>query len=313
MDQTIYLRDKGWTRKKKGGKWKYIDNKTGREITGQRHVERINQLRIPPQWIDVWISSSSKSAIQVKGTDAQGRRQYLYSQEWINTQKSQKYDRMKLFMKDLGKFNSILQSCLKDRTLNKDKILSCMFKVMMKGRLRVGNERYAEENKTYGLTTLQKKHLVGDKLHFVGKSGIEHKISITGLCPRSKEVLQELWKRCKTSKSEIFPYSHVDMNNFLKEWMGREYTCKDFRTFFSNDEFIRSVINSRKELPKDPSKGALKRFILNCIDKSAKKLGHTRSISRKSYISEELIDYCLSQWPKAKKATYSKLFSVACS
>ena len=210
-------------------------------------------------------------------------------------------------------FTKHLRCCLGDRTLNKEKILSCMFRLMMKTNMRVGNERYAEENNTFGLTTLQKKHLVGDKLCFTGKSGVQHKISISGLCPRSKEVMLELWKKCRSSSSVIFPYNHLDMNGFLKTWMGGDYTCKDFRTFFSNKEFIRSFMRERLELPKDPSKGALKSFILRCIDDSAKKLGHTRSISRKSYISEELMDFCLEQWPKARRATYSKLLDVACS
>jgi len=231
MDQTIYLKDKGYTRKSlKNKQWKYLNNKTGKEITSGTELQRISSLCIPPQWKDVWISSSSKSAIQVKGTDSQGRKQYLYSEEWKNTQKCQKYSRMKRFMKDLPVFTQHLNSCLKDRTLNKDKIISAMFKLMMKTNMRVGNERYAEENNTFGLTTLKKKHFSGTKVEFKGKSGIDHEISIKGLCPHTLDVITQLLQQCRSKNNEVFPYNHIDMNTFLKEWMGKDYTCKDFRT-----------------------------------------------------------------------------------
>ena len=313
MDQTIYLRDRGYSRKPlKNNRWKYINNKGGKEVPPPEK-DRVNKLRIPPQWINVWISSSPSSAIQVTGWDAQGKKQYIYSDEWVSTQKSEKYRRMKGFMKALPRFTLRLNRFLKEGA-EKERVLSAMFKLMMKTNMRVGNEKYAEENNTFGLTTLKKKHFMGmDKLHFTGKSGIEHTISIKGVCPRTREVIQHLLSKCKSKNKEVFPYNPLDMNNFLRKWMKNDYTCKDFRTLFSNKEFIRSFMRKRQDVSKEPSKGSLKRFVLDCIDDSAKKLGHTRSISRKSYISEELIEYCLGRWDRARGANYSKLFDVACS
>jgi DNA topoisomerase-1 len=179
---------------------------------------------------------------------------------------------------------------------------------MLDTHIRVGNEIYASNNKTYGLTTLRQRHLIKSgkvyNLVFTGKSSIEHNIAI----PERYNIYLTHFKKDNSNNSLFFynidkTIDSEDLNEYLKRYMGNEYTCKDFRTYSANILFINAFLkHARCGLKKN-----VKSIILECIDRSARQLGHSRNISRKSYISNTLLDYCSDCFEKASGSTVDEL------
>jgi DNA topoisomerase I len=300
MDHKLYLKDPGIY--KKGNKFYY--NKGNSQVTDQKCLARLQSFRVPPAWKNVWYSSTPKCHIQVYGTDQSGKKQYIQSEKWINNAKYKKYLRMKQFIKDLGTFKKKIS--LNNFSVCYRSVISLLFNLLIDTHLRVGNEKYAESNKTYGLTTLRQKHFVGNKFVFVGKSKIKHSLEVPEVYLSYLKMLYLpdrnrplFWYR---ENGEIKEISSDELNVFLKENMGNEYTCKDFRTYSANILFIKAFLKNYKKL-----KG--KKCVLASIDEAASELGHTRSISRKSYISDTLINYCLESFETAGKLSVSELLA----
>jgi len=310
MNVTRYLKDSGITRKGPKTKRTYCHIKNNGRIS-KKDRERIESLRIPPQWKQVWIASSPLSHIQATGYDAAGRKQYLYSERWINSKKHQKFKRMQILMQQIPQFKVVLRKCLKSAEISKDKTIAAMFDVMLKTGIRAGNEVYAEKNGTYGLASLQQKHLVGNTLAFVGKSGKEHRLSIARVSRPTKAVLRH-GRSNKKPGDPLFPYSAADMNAFLKRTMKVPCTCKDFRMIRSNEEFIRSFLQRARKCPAEMSTQDIKStVILKAVDDSAAVLGNTRSVCRSSYLHPGLLDYCLNHFETAKKNGKKELWKIA--
>ena len=299
MDHKLYLKDPGIH--KKGNNWYF--NKTGLQVSDSKCIHRLQSFRVPPAWKNVWYSSTPKCHIQVYGTDQSGKKQYIQSEKWINNAKYTKYLRMKQFIKDLTHFKKKIS--LNGFSLNYRGIICLLFNLLIDTHLRVGNEKYAESNKTYGLTTLRQKHFVNNKFVFTGKSSIKHSIDIPSeYLPYLKQLVLSdrnkplFWYRVGGTIKEI---SSEELNNFLKEQMGNDYTCKDFRTYSANILFIKAFLKNYKKINKN------KKCVLTSIDEAASDLGHTRSVSRKSYISDTLINYCLESFDTAGKMSVSEL------
>jgi DNA topoisomerase-1 len=302
MDHKLYLKDPGIS--KKGNNWYF--NKTNQKVVDTKCIARLESFRVPPAWKNIWYSSTPKCHIQVYGTDQAGKKQYIQSEKWINNAKYTKYLRMKQFIKDLQNFKKKIS--LNSFSLGYRGVVNLLFNLLIDTHLRVGNEKYAESNKTYGLTTLRQKHFVDGKFVFTGKSNIKHSIEIPqeyipylkqlNLPDRNKPLF---WYR--SGNNEIKEISSEELNNFLKENMGNEYTCKDFRTYSANILFIKSFLKNYKKINKS------KKCVLTSIDQAASDLGHTRSVSRKSYISDNLINYCLESFDTAGKLSASDLLS----
>jgi DNA topoisomerase-1 len=310
MNVTRYLKDSGITRKGPKTKRVYRHTKNNRRVS-KKDTERIESLRIPPQWKRVWIASSPLSHIQATGYDAAGRKQYIYSERWINSKKNQKFKRMQALMQQMPTFKVVLRTHLKDADMSKDKTLAAMFDVMLKTGIRAGNEVYAETNGTYGLASLQQKHLVGNTLTFVGKSGKEHRLSIARVSRPTKAVLRH-GRTNKKPGDPLFPYSAADMNAFLKRTMKIPCTCKDFRMIRSNEEFIRSFLQRARKCPAEMSPQEIKgEVILKAVDDSAAVLGNTRNVCRSSYLHPGLLDYCLNHFETAKKNGKKELWKIA--
>jgi len=310
MNVTRYLKDSGITRKGPKTKRVYRHTKNNRRVS-KKDTERIESLRIPPQWKRVWIASSPLSHIQATGYDAAGRKQYIYSERWINSKKHQKFKRMQALMQQMPTFKVVLRTHLKDADMSKDKTLAAMFDVMLKTGIRAGNEVYAETNGTYGLASLQQKHLVGNTLTFVGKSGKEHRLSIARVSRPTKAVLRH-GRSNKKPGDPLFPYSAADMNAFLKRTMKIPCTCKDFRMIRSNEEFIRSFLQRARKCPAEMSPQEIKgEVILKAVDDSAAVLGNTRNVCRSSYLHPGLLDYCLNHFETAKKNGKKELWKIA--
>jgi DNA topoisomerase-1 len=310
MNHELYLSDPGI---RLHGRIFYF-NKNNAQVTDKVILDRISKFRVPPAWKNVWYSSNKKCHIQVHGTDASGKKQYILSDEWIRTAKCKKFERMKTFIKNISSFKRKIKLFppMND-TLSREVLIKLLFNLLIYTHIRVGNEIYAEQNKTYGLTTMLQKHLIFKKDHyyfsFVGKSKITHEVRIP------KEYYPYLRKLILSNKNKpLFYYlsggktcviSSEELNNFLKDTMGEEYTCKDFRTYSANVLFIKYFLLNVK---KKESHGG-KKIILSSIDSSAKHLGHTRNISRKSYISDTLLNYCFDSFESASKESSGSLLT----
>jgi len=297
MDHSVYLSDPGIYR----SNFKFYYRKNNKEVTDEQIIQRLSKFVVPPAWKNVWYASKARCHIQVYGTDVGGKKQYILSEQWIKNAKYTKYLRMKKFIKDLNSFKRKIK--LTYFVLTKENVTHLLFNLLIDLHIRVGNEIYVPNS--YGLTTLRQKHLKNDKLVFVGKSNILHTIDV----PQEYQPWFNLLKINK-SNQPLFWYPEngknrtlcsEELNEYLKKHMGKEYTCKDFRTYSANMLFIKFFLKISK------SGISPRKAVIQSIDESAKQLGHTRSISRKSYISESLLVYCVDSFSEASRLSPSEL------
>jgi DNA topoisomerase-1 len=285
----VHDRDPGFTRKRAGKKaFSYLDQR-GKKITDKKHVERINALKIPPAWENVWICVKANGHLQCTGRDARGRKQYLYHTGWRQLRDQTKYTKMIQFGERLPTIRRAIKRDLSLTGLPKEKVLATIVAIMDEAHIRVGNDEYARENGSYGLTTLRHKHVKVSgakvKFHFKGKSGIEHDICVTD--PRIARVI----KKCddlhgrelfafKDAQGRLIDVTSTDVNRYLQSIAGEEFTAKDFRTWGG------SVVAACCLLGLGPCKSQReeKKFVLQAIRETASKLGNTVSVCRKYYV-----------------------------
>lgn len=263
----------------------YLNDK---EITDENTLNRIRKLCIPPNWTDVKIAKDSTDYLQVTAyskKDPNKKTQYIYHPLFIELTKSEKYDRLKTFIKKLPlliKYVSKKLSTPIDLE-NKEYIIALMFRILLKTHSRIGNDCYADDNGTFGLTTLLKKHLtiIGDEicLSFVGKKSIKQKLIFTDKkCAAILNQLRKLPNERLFKTKDGDEIKSTDMNDQLKEIMGSEaFTCKDFRTYSANNLFLMFLMG------KNPS-DCIKKNISECYEEVACELGHTKAICKSSYI-----------------------------
>lgn len=250
----------------------------------EEDLQRIQKLGIPPIWTDVKISDSPLSYLQVTGEDGK-KTQYIYHPLWVALGDIEKYQRLKFFCKKLPLLEKRIKKDLKTPG-TESYTLAILFTIMKKTHTRIGNECYAKDNKTYGLTTLEfrhlrlcKKNLI--KLEFVGKKGVKQKIEFTdALCYTYLKKLRDARRVLGSSVDRIFSIDANRMNNYLRDAMGSEFSCKDFRTYGSNILFLQTLC----ALDEPKTKTESKKNINATYDVVAEKLGHTRAISKKSYV-----------------------------
>jgi len=303
MDHKSYLSDPGITKK---GKSFF---KKGCKITDTTLLNHLKSIYVPPGWVNIWYSSKPKSHILATGIDSGGKKQYILSPEWIQNSKYQKYNRMKKFVRLIEPFHKKIKITGIETELNKEMLIKLLFNLLIDTHVRVGNEKYADSNGTYGLTTLLQKHLIRDNdrytFSFVGKSNIHHLVVINKKYNPLLSKLNTLGKNKPLfwyrSQTEIKTISSEELNDYLKEHLGSEYTCKDFRTYSANVLFIKAFLKSKETVPK--------KAILRSIDSAARELGHSRSISKKSYISDSLVEYCMDSFNEARSKTIHQLIS----
>ena len=243
--------------------------------------ERIKKLRIPPKWNSVQISKDPTSKIQVTGIDNKGRKQYIYHPIWVLFSKESKYLKVESF--DYNKFIKLINNKSRFKNeINKTYVITNMFILMNDLNIRVGNEIYLKDNDSVGLTTMSKNNLVEDKyFEFKGKRGIFHKKEVT-----SKKSLEFLNKIKKLPGSKLFKYIHDnnyydissnDMNNFLKDNIDENITCKDIRTYCANKIYKLKLNEYIKNNTKNPQREAIKY--------TAEQLGNTPKVCKDSYIN----------------------------
>jgi len=300
--EKYYLTDKGIY--KNGGRYYY--NKNNSRVVGSTDLSRLNKLIVPPAWSSVWYASSEKSHIQVHGIDQGGKKQYILSDSWNSKRKQDKYTRIKLFVQRINSFKRKI--AIRDSDyIDREYVIKLLFNLLISTHIRVGNDIYALNNKTYGLTTLLQKHFVNNKFVFTGKSNIHHSVAVP---PRFVNIIKRFVSNNKSDP--LFYYSlngnkriitSGELNDYLKRNMGEEYTCKDFRTYSANIIFIESFLKESK-MNSNP-----KKTVLKCIDYTSEKLGHTRNICRKSYISTNLMNYCIDNYSKASTESVESLIN----
>jgi DNA topoisomerase-1 len=284
----------GISRRKKGAKFEYFDA-GAKKVTDADTILRIRALAIPPAWTDVWICPHSNGHIQAVGRDARQRKQYRYHAKWREVRDETKYGRMMDFAKALPHLRAATAKHLKLRGLPREKVLAAVVRIMEKTLIRVGNDEYAKANESFGLTTLRDKHakIRGSKVvfDFKGKSGIKHEIDF------EDKRLADIVQKCQDLPGyELFQYldengqvkdvGSTDVNDYIREITGQDFTAKDFRTWAGTVLAARAL----QEIEAFDSKAAAKRNIKRAIETVAKKLGNTVTVCRKCYVHPAVVD-----------------------
>src|SRR6202011_5814819 len=222
----------GYTRKRKGDDFEYFDTE-GKAVRDEQRLLRIKRLAIPPAWIDVWISPSANGHIQATGRDARKRKQYIYHERWREMRDENKYERIVSFGKALPKIRRRVSKDLSLPGLPRNKVLAAIVQLLEDSFIRVGNEEYARENKSFGLTTMQDRHVdvKGSKMRFRfrGKSGIKHDVDVT-----DRRIAKIVLKLQDLPGQELFQYvdendevcaiDSQDVNDYLREITGEDFT-----------------------------------------------------------------------------------------
>jgi DNA topoisomerase-1 len=284
---------RGIRRKRAGTGWAYYAP-DGKRIEDAQTRKRLNRLAIPPAWTDVWICPDPNGHIQATGSDVRGRKQYRYHPDYREARDRSKFRRMLEFSEVLPRLRERLERDLRSKDLGRRQILATVVSLLDKTLIRVGNDEYVRENRSYGLTTLRRRHLEIDgavlRFSFRGKSGIEHTIAIAD--PRLARIIQ----RCRELPGqELFQYvdrarkrhliSSDDVNEYLRGISGRDVSAKDFRTWGGT---MLAAVELRRLGP-PASQNEANRNIIAAIDAVAERLGNTRAVCRKYYVHPVLL------------------------
>ena len=271
---------------KKNDNWYYVKNN---KIVSVSLKKRLEHLPIPPVYNTFWISKNKNNNILAIWEDSNKRKQYLYNDNWTSTQKKEKYDRMKRFVKKVDTFWKIIDKDLSNTDL-KIRTIAYMFKLLKITHIRVGNLKYYNNNNSIGLTTLRKNNLEFKKgllvLKFKGKSNIYHEIIVKdkNIITFMKFIIKKEHLTEWVFTVNNIKINPIDMSQYLKDKMGKEFKIKDFRTISANRIFIDTIKSFQLEYN-------ITNSIKNALKITATKLGHNTSTSKKSYVSENIISF----------------------
>ena len=269
----------------------------GRAIRRPLQLKRIAALAVPPAWTDVWICPDPRGHLQATGRDARRRKQYRYHAKWRECRDETKYDRMAAFADALPVIRARTQRDIARSGLPREKVLATIVQLLEKSLIRVGNEEYAKENGSFGLTTMKDRHVEvrGGTLRFEfrGKSGKKHCVGV------NDRRLARIVRDCRDLPGqELFQYiddegrrRRIDsghVNAYLKAITGEEFTAKDFRTWAGT--VLASTALRDMAHPGPLSAARIKRHLNQAIEAVAGLLGNTRAVCRKSYIHPAVID-----------------------
>jgi DNA topoisomerase IB len=259
---------------------------------------RIKSLAIPPAWEEVWICPWPNGHIQAMGTDARGRRQYLYHDAWRVHRDREKFERVLSFASSLATLRRRVNRDIAIDELSKVRVLACAVRLLDEGCFRIGGEQYADENETFGLATLRKEHVrvVGNTLSFTypAKGSIERSMELRD--PKAASIVNTLQHR-RSRDGHLFAYKQggrwvdvtsSDINAYIKEMVGTEFSAKDFRTW--SGTMLAAVVLARAAPTKHIGKTARNRIISLAVKEVAEYLGNTPIVCRKSYIDPKVID-----------------------
>jgi DNA topoisomerase-1 len=267
----------------------------GRRVSDPAELQRIRSLGVPPAWTDVWICTDPLGHLQATGRDARRRKQYRYHPRWREVRDEVKYGKLISFAQALPRIRQRTDADLRKSGLRREKVLAAVVQLLEKTLIRVGNEEYARDNGSVGLTTMREKHakVTGTlvRFEFRGKSGVGHAIDLRDA------RLAKILKACRDLPGyELFQYvdedgrrqaiDSADVNAYLREISGDDFTAKDFRTWAGTVLTAKALA----EVATFASNAEAKRNIVHAIETVAKKLGNTKAVCRKCYIHPAILD-----------------------
>jgi DNA topoisomerase-1 len=276
----------------------YYLTPANRRLSSTSELRRIESLAVPPAYENVWICVSPRGHLQATGQDARGRKQYRYHPQWRQARDSAKFDRMVAFGEALPKLRRRLTRDLARDGLPREKVLAAVVMLLDTTRARIGNVEYARENKSFGLTTLRNRHVTFVRdgcavLHFRGKGGVQHE-----LCIDDKRIVRIVQRCQELPGHHLFQYVADDgsrcpvdsgqVNDYLREVMGDDFTAKDFRTWGATLHAL--VLLGQTPRDSDASASALRRVIAGVVKQVAAELRNTPAVCRKSYINPLVFD-----------------------
>lgn len=288
----------GITRRRAGKGFRYL-GPDGKPVRDAETLGRIRSLVIPPAWKDVWICPLANGHLQATGRDAKGRKQSRYHPRWRQVRDETKYERMILFGAALPAIRERVEHDLALSGLPREKVLAAIVRIMELTLIRVGNEEYARENHSYGLTTLREQHVTVEgstvRFRFRGKSGIRHSIEF------SDRRLARIVRRCQDIPGyELFEYidndgqphtiDSADVNEYLREISRQDFTAKDFRTWAGS---VLACLTLR-EFEAYESQTQAKKNVVQAIKSVAERLGNTPAVCRKCYVHPAVLDSYLT-------------------
>jgi DNA topoisomerase-1 len=263
----------------------------GSRVTDRGEIDRLNAVGMPPAYERCWFCPKPNGHIQATGYDARGRKQYRYHPDFRAQQESLKYEKLAAFGRALPKLRKRIEEDLKGKPTAYETVIAAVLRLIDETRMRVGNEEYAKENKSFGATTLRNRHAKVErgrlKISFTGKHGIRRSCTITDrnlarIAKRTQDLPGQHLFEYVDDDGQVRPIGSSDVNLYLKEVMGEEFTAKDFRTWGA------SVIAFEEMLKRIEEKGKVK--LKSMIEPVAEALGNTPAISRKSYVHPALIE-----------------------
>jgi DNA topoisomerase-1 len=274
--------------------FRYLDSR-GEPIDDDATLKRIKSLAIPPAWTEVWICPQANGHLQATGRDARGRKQYRYHARWREVRDEVKYERMIKFGKALPLIRKEVDRALGLPGLPREKVLATIVYLLEATMMRIGNDEYARENKSYGLTTLRNRHVKIEgsqvQFRFRGKSGVHHDVKV-----QDRRVARIIQRSRDLPGQQLFEYidengqpqtiDSSDVNDYLREITGEDYTAKDFRTWSGT---VLAAIALR-EFEKFDSEAQAKKNVVRAIESVAEKLGNTPSVCRKCYVHPAVLD-----------------------
>jgi DNA topoisomerase-1 len=284
----------GIARKKHGAQFRYVDA-DGKAVRDAKTLARIRALAIPPAWTGVWICPLELGHLQATGRDARGRKQYRYHPRWRALRDEVKYERMLSFGRALPAVRARVDAALNLPGLPREKVLATIVRLLEVTMMRIGNEEYARQNNSFGLTTLRDRHVRIDggavEFRFRGKSGVYHAVKVD-----DRRLARIIRSTRDLPGQELFQYldddgvqhsvGSGDVNDYLREITGEDYTAKDFRTWSGT---VLAAL-ALQEFEKVDSEAQAKRNIVRAIEHVAERLGNTPSVCRKCYVHPAVLD-----------------------
>lgn len=274
-----------------------VPRRRGRPVTDADTLERIRSLAIPPAWTDVWVCPFPDGHLQALGTDAAGRHQYLYHEAWRSRRDVQKFRRIERFAETLPRLRATCNDALGERGFSREKVLALAIKLLDEGSFRLGSEAYARDNRTFGLSTIRRGHvqIEGSRITFdyTAKSGKRRVQTIADA--RSARIVRTLKER-PGGNSELLAYQEggrwhdvrsADVNDYLHEVAGGDFTAKDFRTWQAT--VLAATLLATKELERQDVTSR-RRAVTATVGVVAEHLGNTPAVCRASYVDPRVID-----------------------
>jgi DNA topoisomerase-1 len=288
----------GYRRRTKGKGFEYLDTE-GKRIRDERRLLRIKRLAVPPAWTDVWICPSPSGHIQATGRDARRRKQYRYHERWREIRDENKFGRLAAFAQALPKIRRRIGQDMKLPGMSRRKVLATTVRLLERTFMRIGNEEYARENKSFGLTTIRNRHVSVKGAHlrfrFRGKSGRQHEVNLT-----DRRIAKIILKCQDLPGQDLFQYltdngdvqnvTSQDVNDYLREISGDNFTAKEFRTWAGT---VLAAIALSMQGTSQTKKQAMAR-VKTAVCAVAQLLGNTPAICRKCYVHPAVVEAYLA-------------------